>query len=334
MCSPRHRRASDGSCRLRNTTLPSITIFDSGVAISGSGGFIGSHLAAALGAGAPCRAYEIDVSDKAALQTISVSEHAHTLVHMASAGSVLARLESIPRMVDVSVRGLVTAIDVFQPRRVLFSSSCSVYGNTPDEGAPPDSSCLRPLSVYGLSKVLTEKTLEQWVRQTGSEAVVLRISNAIGAGCKGLISYLVRHAVRHPEGDVPAQMRGGGKIVRDYVPVDYIVEVVRSVLRRPAQDGSVSVFNVGSGCLMSNGEVADMVTQWLATQGYRLQVRYAPDPDPCEAAYCRLETQRTERSLELTPPSPQEVRDAILSGAHSLLKSLEADKGSFARVAS
>ena len=225
-------------------------------------------------------------------------------------------------MFDVSVDGLLHSLQVFQPRRVVFSSSCAVYGNSPLEGASPTWQDVHPISVYGLSKAAAEKVLEQWARQTRSVAVLVRMGNVVGSGCAGLISYLVRHAVQHPDGTVPANMRGGGKIVRDYVPVSYVVQIVRMALEEDFEPGSAPVLNAGSGRTVSNGEVASILKEWLAKQGYRLNIVFQPNAAPSEASYTALRTELTECRFNLNSPSSEAVREAILDGARSCLTQL------------
>jgi nucleoside-diphosphate-sugar epimerase len=167
---------------------------------------------------------------------------------------------------------------------------------------------------------MTEKVIEQWARNGGGVGVILRFGNVVGTGCAGLIPYLVRHAVRHPDGEVPAKMRGGGRIARDYVPVEYVVRVVKLSLEADFPEGSAPVFNVGSGRTMTNGDIAGILKEWLAPQGYRLNVVFQPDPEPGEAMGSKLRTELTESKFGLNPPSTEEVRSAVLAGANSCLQ--------------
>jgi len=77
-----------------------------------------------------------------------------------------------------------------------------------------------------MSKAMAELACADWARETGRIAVRFRFGNVIGEGCRGFIPFLVQHAILHPDGDVPAEARGGGLIERDYVPVDHVVEVM------------------------------------------------------------------------------------------------------------
>ena len=299
--------------------MPKITLFDSGVGITGSGGFIGAHLAASLGRRSAAHSYDVDVCSAEELGIVGRRMPLHSLVHLAAAGTVITEIAAVPRMFEVSVGGALNALNAFQPRRVVYSSSCSVYGNASPLGGAPTWEDAHPISIYGLSKVTTEKLFEQWARKTGSTAMILRLGNVVGSGCAGLIPYLVRHAARYPDGGVPAEMRGGGRICRDYVPVDYVVRTTQAALEMKLKPGSCPIYNVGSGRTLSNGDIAAILKEWLIDRGYVLNVVFQPAPEAGEAIFSGLQTASAENAFGLKPPSPEEVREAVLDAARSCL---------------
>ena len=266
----------------------------------------------------------MDIRSAAELGEIAQGRRIHSLVHLAAAGTVLAPLKAVPGLFDVSVDGALNVLKVFQPGRVIYGSSCAVYGNSRPEGGRAGWEDVHPISVYGLSKAATEKVLEQWARESGSVAVLLRLGNVVGANCGGLIPYLVRHATKYPDGNVAAAMRGGGKIARDYVPVDFVTRVMQLALQSNFEPGTSTVFNVGAGRTMTNGDIADILREWLAPIGYRLRVEFQPNPEHGESMCSRLQTDVTESRFNFIPPSVDEVRQAVRAGAKSYLEQFQA----------
>ncbi|MDX2267541.1 MAG: SDR family oxidoreductase [Bryobacter sp.] len=302
--------------------MPRISITSSGAAITGSGGFIGNHLTKFLAAQSSIRHFPVGVENLVPLAGEIPPHGLPVLIHMAAAGTVITKLEAIPKMFEVTLGGMLNSIQAFRPERVIYTSSCSVYGNSPRPGGQPTWDDVHPISSYGLSKAAAERTLHQWAMETGKTGIVLRLGNVIGWGCAGLINYLVRHAFRHPDGKVPATMRGEGKVYRDYVPVKHVVRVLAHAPSVELAPGQSHVFNVGTGRTMSNGEVAVVVREWLATQGYELNVVFTPEPAFGESWYAGLNTQKTEEHFSLAPPSLEEVHDAVRDGAAAYLETL------------
>jgi nucleoside-diphosphate-sugar epimerase len=141
------------------------------------------------------------------------------------------------------------------------------------------------------------------------------MGNVIGPGCRGLIPYLVKHAVRNPEGRIPAAMRGAGRIVRDYVPIEHIVDAWLCAMRTKLRGGSVLTLNVGSGRGLSNSEVAEEVREALAERGYRLELQFENVLGEGEARRAVLDVEATTRQFGLPPPDAGAVRDSIRQAA-------------------
>ena len=284
--------------------------FKNGVLLTGASGFLGSHLASALRGTYHSQAADADVRNKSALQELAAVWPSDVVLHLASKGTVLAPLDAFPEMLDVAVDGLVYLLTSFAPRLLVLPSSCAVYGDTGLSSVLP-SAPSSPLSVYGLTKVICERVLCQWAATTTNTGIVLRLGNLIGAGGRGLIAYLVNHGVRYPEGYPPAEMRGGGQLVRDYVPIDYVVRVFQAVLRENWAPGRSYFFNVGTGKPRTNGQVAAGVQRALRDRGIVLNVHYDEQPGPGEARVAVMNTRETEERLALVAPTDAEIDEAI-----------------------
>ena len=155
--------------------------------------------------------------------------------------------------------------------RVVFSSSCSVYGTPPDGGADEDTTPA-PESPYGHSKLTAELVLRQSEAAYGLAWVALRYFNVAGAGEPGLGDLgaynLLPLALRAAAEGRPALVHGDdyatpdGTCLRDYVHVEDLADAhVRAV--RALEDGVTTgrVYNVGSGRPHSVREVLDVVAE-------------------------------------------------------------------------
>ncbi len=298
--------------------------------ITGSRGFIGSHLAALLSASTPesgdCRT--ADVSSRDAMRALAQEWRPRSVVHLAAKGTVVAPVASIPTMAHTCLAGLANLLAEFRPSRVIFASTCAVYGNAPGAGAQPDWDDVHPVSVYGLIKAAAELTVSQWAAETGGTAMIVRMGNVVGRGGKGLIGHLIQHAVRYPDGAQLMQMRGGGRIVRDYVPVDYAVRVMGAALHVEAAQGTAETYNVGSGTALTNGEVAEIVKLWLRERGYRLNIVFSDDAGAGEAWSSVLRTGATGQRFNVQPPTADDVRTAIVATAESHLTRISEETAS------
>ena len=182
--------------------------------------------------------------------------------------------------------------------KVVFSSSCAVYG---DQDAMPigEDRPVAPLSPYGRSKRMVEETLE-WLATLGRiRAASLRYFNAAGA-------TLAHPEAHQPEGhlipvalDVAAGRRGhldvygtdfptpDGTCVRDYIHVsDLAAAHVAAIGALDRHDELI--LNLGSKTGSSNRDVINAVER---VTGVTLDVRYvarrAGDPAAAVASSAR-----------------------------------------------
>jgi nucleoside-diphosphate-sugar epimerase len=306
-----------------------MAFFRSGILVSGSAGFLGSHLCAALEKNSEAEFASVDVCDVSSMAALATRWRPDVIVHLASRGTVLTPLDRVPEMLDVAVDGLLHLLRVFMPRKVILPSSCAVYGDTRmlavSPSAPPN-----PMSIYGLGKILSERILQQWAEETRNTAVIFRIGNLVGRGSRGLVGYLTNHALRYPEGNPPAEMRGAGRMVRDYVPIDYAVRIFQQAISEEWQPGQICVLNLGSGRPRTNQQVAGVVQETLAESGIALKIHYQDEPAGGEAPTIVLDSQETVRRLGIDPPSEAEVTQAIREAVLSRRDKLQSAKSASA----
>jgi len=155
-------------------------------------------------------------------------------------------------------------------RRIVFSSTCAVYG--PPATLPVDESApLQPMNPYGESKLLSERLLPWFEAGHGIRFAALRYFNAAGAALDGssgedwrdapnlipgVLSVaagrrpmLTIHGTDHPTRD--------GSAVRDYIHVLDLAEAHLRALEAIAHNDASLTLNVGTGRGASVLEVLD-----------------------------------------------------------------------------
>jgi nucleoside-diphosphate-sugar epimerase len=299
-----------------------------GVLVTGSAGFVGSHVCDALvatsddaalhgldvNAARPSQKHpslRMDIRKLAALRRAATSLSPAAVVHLAARAEVVVPFRELGELLATNVDGTLHVLEAFKPSRVVFASSCAVYGDVEAGDAPASWDGVRPVGAYGMSKAAGELVCRDWARETGGVAVRLRFGNVIGPRCRGLIPYLVAHARRHPDGSVPASLRGNGRIVRDYVPVEHVVATVQAALAHAYPAGASPIYNVGSGRGLTNREVAGIVKRVLAEEGFALRMDFRNPVAIGEAQRAVLDVRGTTRAFGLKPPSPADVVAAI-----------------------
>jgi nucleoside-diphosphate-sugar epimerase len=284
--------------------------------ITGSSGFIASHLRPALGHGAATldkqgpADFPADIRDLPVLQNIARSFVPEAVVHLAALCEVVTPWASVGDLLSTNVEGTYNVLRAFQPRLFVFASSGSVYGNGVPPATAPCKDSVRPLSAYGTSKATGEVLCRLACHEHGIAAVAFRLANVIGEGCRGLIGHLVEHACRYPDGDHPVRLRGAGRMVRDFVPVNYVVRSIVAALSKEWDPG-LRVFNVASGFAMTNSEVFEVVLAALKRHGLAIHPHWGPSPAFGEAQHIVLDPDSGIEGPDFVPPTRQEIELAI-----------------------
>ena len=262
--------------------------------VTGGAGFIGSNLVRGLlERGDEVRVLDnFSTGNRANLGGLDVDivegelrsyERVHNAVRGSEVVYHLGALGSVPRSVQdpltssaVNVEGTLNVLLAARDegvRRVVFSSSSSVYGAKSD--LPVDESLQAdPISPYGVAKLAAERYCVSFSRVYESfETVVLRYFNVFGP----LQSPFSQYAAMVPlfitavaNGD-PVTVYGDGEQSRDFT---YVSNVVDATLRAASADGaSGRIFNVAAGSPATVNTVAETIGRILDRPVER---RFAP----------------------------------------------------------
>jgi UDP-glucose-4-epimerase GalE len=249
------------------------------VLVTGGAGYIGSHAVrelrdaghdvavlddlsyghrAALPAGVPL--IEADLADAAALSR--ALEGAAAVIHFAGLLTVAESVRDPAAYYRANVvkgLALLDAMNAAGVRRIVFSSTCAVYGvplRVPiDEDHPQD-----PINAYGATKRAFERALQDYATAGLLRGVALRYFNAAGCHPDGSLGedhdpevHLIPLAVDAALGRAPGLVVNGedydtpdGTCVRDYIHVQDLARAHVSALALEA-GAPFQAFNLGTG---------------------------------------------------------------------------------------
>lgn len=156
---------------------------------------------------------------------------------------------------------------------VMASSGGTVYG-APELTPIPETHPLKPMGVYGASKVAAENYALLYRRQFDVDARIARLSNPFGPGQNvdgtlGAATVFAWKAITGQE----ISIWGDGSVIRDFVYIDDTVDALIALMGAPkdAFDFHGSILNVGSGKGVSLKHIVTTIENSLAR---KLQVKY------------------------------------------------------------
>ena len=216
---------------------------------------------------------EVDCCDLKALRLLFQKYgQMDAVVHFAASKAVGESVAQPLHYYRNNIDSLLTLLEImqeFDTKNLVFSSSCTVYGQAKELPVTEESPTLPATSPYGNTKQINEEIIRDTVAATSLKAISLRYFNPIGAHPSALIGELPRGV---PQNLVPVitqtamgkrkqlQIFGNdyktpdGTCIRDYI---YVVDLSKAHVAAVArllhdkESPSYEVFNLGTGAGVS-----------------------------------------------------------------------------------
>lgn len=261
--------------------------------VTGGAGYIGAHTVRALRA-ADRRVVVLDSLELSTADAVidaelvvgdigdsdlvgqTCREHdVDTVVHFAAYKNVGESMVEPAKYFHNNVDNTVRLLDGIRRGgvdRIVFSSSCSVYG-TPERVPVDEGQAIAPESVYAETKAIVERVLHWYGEIHGLRSVSLRYFNAAGASFDARIGEdwtyalnLIPVAIRALlTGGAPLQIYGDdyptpdGTCIRDYIHVDDLAAAHLAAIDYLGNGGATTAVNVGTGVGSSIKQVLDAI---------------------------------------------------------------------------
>jgi len=137
---------------------------------------------------------------------------------------------------------------------LVFTSSSTVYGEADVIPTLEDYGPLKPISLYGASKLACEAMISAYASMYGFRAVIYRLANIVGPRSNhGVIWDFVGKLRGEP---TVLEVLGDGSQSKSYL---YVSDCVEGLLKGAESDEQVSIFNLGSEDRVTVLEIAETV---------------------------------------------------------------------------
>lgn len=220
--------------------------------------------------GVRVRNYKVDICDKDGLRQCFESEgQIDSVIHFAALKSVGESVEKPLLYFENNISGLINVLEAMEEggcNQLIFSSSCSVYGDAEALPVLEESPLGEIQSPYARTKIIGEELLREYARSRPDfKVIVLRYFNPAGAhpsnligesptiNASNLVPVLTETAIgKRPElvvfgDDYPTR---DGTCIRDYIHVSDIAAahaLAADYLRKGKSAAGFDIFNLGSG---------------------------------------------------------------------------------------
>lgn len=238
--------------------------------------------------GKPIKIYHRDSRDQ--LDDILSEHKVDGIIHFAAYKSVGESVEDPIKYYDNNINSLLNILDssrIFNIKNIVFSSSCSLYGNVKNLPVTEDTPLSDPESPYAYTKLVGERIISDFCKSNKDMNITsLRYFNPVGAHMSGLIG---ESPIGKPSNILPVicdSVKNGGEVtvfgddyntrdgscIRDYVHVTDISNAhVLSIDKMISGDISgYNVFNLGYD---SGVSVIELIKKFEEVNGVKVNYK-------------------------------------------------------------
>jgi len=151
---------------------------------------------------------------------------------------------------------------------LVFTSSSTVYGEADILPTPEDYAPLKPISLYGASKLAAEALTSAYASMYGFRCVIYRMANVVGPRCNHGVIYDFMDKLRRNPAEL--EVLGGGTQSKSYLYVDDCIEGM--MLGAERAEGRVKVLNIGSEDRIDVGSIARIVIEEMGLSGVEIRL--------------------------------------------------------------
>ena len=229
-----------------------------------------------------------DIKDKKKLLSIINDFRIDTIIHLAAYLNVSEAETNKKKYYEnniIGTKNLVEACKNSNVKNIIFSSSCSIYGNI--KGSVSENKEPNPMGYYAYTKYKGENLIKKYSKKLGFKYVILRYFNVAGADEKlrsGLISkfstHLIKRACEVAVGKRNKLIINGsdydtkdGTPVRDFIHVSDLSDIHLITTEYLLKNGESEIFNCGYGKGYSVKEVVDNLNEILEK---KIEFKFGP----------------------------------------------------------
>src|SRR5438093_5429403 len=148
-------------------------------------------------------------------------------------------------------------------KKIIFTSSSVVYGEPRVFPTPENYGPLKPISLYGASKLASEALISGYVGTFGIDAVIFRLANVIGPFIEHGVIFDFFRKLKQSHGKY-LEVLGDGNQKKSYLYIDDCINALAIGLHKFGS--GLEIFNVGSDDQVDTNTIARIIITELELQ--------------------------------------------------------------------
>jgi UDP-glucose 4-epimerase len=187
-------------------------------------------------------------------------ENVDEVWHLAANSNVRIALKNTKIDIEQNIlatHNVLEAVKASNVKRIIFTSSSTVYGEAELLPTPENYSPLLPISLYGASKLSCEALISAYCHSFGIKAVIFRLANIIGPRLThGIIFDFVNKLKQNKD---ELEVLGDGNQMKSYLHLSDCIEAMLMGVEKSQKQ--IEIYNIGSKDWISVKRIAEIVSE-------------------------------------------------------------------------
>jgi len=176
-------------------------------------------------------------------------------------------------------------------KKIVFSSSGTIYGETPVIPLPENYGPVLPISLYGAGKVASEALISAFCHTFDMQSWIYRFANIVGPrGTHGVIFDFLHKLKRNPN---ELEILGDGNQKKPYLSVEDCVEGILFGFENSNE--RVNFFNLGCESTTDVRTIARMVVKEMGLENVKFEYTGGDRGWPGDVPQVRFNTEKLEK---------------------------------------
>ncbi|MDC1137083.1 UDP-glucose 4-epimerase GalE [Candidatus Pelagibacter sp.] len=274
--------------------------------------------------------FKEDIRNKLAIKKIINDYEISSIIHLAGLLNISESEKNKKKYYKNNVEGTLNLVESCKNtsvKKIIFSSSCSIYGNV--KGAVNEKRKPNPQSYYALTKFKAEEIIKKFSKKNNYKYGILRYFNVAGASPSGKIGeietshgHLIKNiSIQSLKKKPIISIYGNdyktkdGTCVRDYIHVSDLADIHIKTLKYINKSSKSLILNCGYGKPYSVLEIANIFKK----KNKNTQINFK-NRRPGDIAEVYSNTKKFDKILKLKPK--YNSLEYILNSAHMWEKRL------------
>jgi len=190
--------------------------------------------------------------------------------HFAANPEVRLELADPKRCYEQNIEATYTLLEEIRNSKVehlVFASSSTIYGDATTIPTPEHYGPLKPISVYGASKLACEALVSSYCYSFKKRGIIIRPANIVGPrATHGVILDFIRKLKANP---LELEILGNGTQTKSYLYIDDCIDAI--IKAYESAEEPVTIYNIGSEEQTNVTEIAKITIKEIGLKDVKLK---------------------------------------------------------------